>query len=386
MNVKRVAILGSTGSIGINALKVIDRYPNRFRVVGLTAYNNVRLLEKQIRKYQPFFAAVHPENIGRLKRAVHSQRTKILDAHLEMERITTHPSVDLVILGISGSIALEPFLSAIRCGKTVALANKEAIVMAGDVIMKEAQRHQAAIIPVDSEQSAIFQCLSGNNRKELKKVYLTASGGPLYDRSKKDFDQLSVEKILKHPRWQMGKKITVDSATLMNKGLEIIEAKWLFGLKVEEIDVLIHPQAIIHSMVEYQDGSIMAQMGITDMQLPIQYALTYPNRLPSGLKTVNFDQLGQFTFAKPDIKKFPSLALCYDVAKKERTFPCVLNAANEEAVRAFLERRINFSKIHKIVEKVVCRHKASPKTDLKEILDADAWARQEARKVLSPLC
>ena len=277
---------------------------------------------------------------------------------------------------------MQPFLDAIRCGKTIAPANKEALVVAGHLIMREAKRHNSVIVPVDSEQSAIFQCLDGRKRNELKKVYLTASGGPLHKVFKKRFDEMTVSQILKHPRWKMGKKITVDSATLMNKGLEVIEAQWLFGLNVKNIEVVIHPEAVIHSMVEFIDGSILAQLGITDMRLPIQYALTYPQRYETRLRQIDFSKLRQLTFDKPDFDKFPALALCFYVARKGGTLPCVLNAANEQAVEAFLKHRLKFLDIYNIVERVVTRHKNVQKPKLRDIYEADIWARQHACKLI----
>lgn len=381
MAVKNVVILGSTGSIGVNTLKVIDRYPSRFKVFGLTAYNNTELLSRQIRRYKPAYVASAETGIDYLKRNCNG-RIKILDVEAGMSEIVSHPDVDIVVIGMRGSQALEPFLAAVRCGKTVAPANKEALVIAGDILMREAKKHKAKIIPVDSEQSAIFQCLEGHRHTDLEKVYLTASGGALHKIDAGRFDRLTVEEILNHPRWKMGKKITVDSASLMNKGFEVIEAKWLFDLDVKDIEVLIHPEAIIHSMVGFKDGSIIAQLGVTDMRLPIQYALTYPERLSSGLPQVNFLDLKSLSFEKPDLKKFPALKLAVHCASKGGTLPCVLNAADEEAVAAFLEKRISFSAIYKVVEKVVLKHTIKKNPDLKDLAAADAWAREKASEFI----
>lgn len=381
MNVKKIVVLGSTGSIGINTLKVIEAFPHRFKVVGLTAFDNFKLLEQQIRKFQPTHVAVSHQGIEYLKGRIRA-KTKVLDAESGICRIAALDDADIVVVGIRGSAALLPFLNAVRAGKTVAPANKEAIVIAGAIIMEEAKKYGAVIIPVDSEQSAIFQCLNGAKHNALKKVYLTASGGPLYNLAKSRFDDVSLQQILKHPRWKMGKKITVDSATLMNKGLEIIEAKWLFGLDVNSIEILIHPEAIIHSMVEFKDGSIIAQLGVTDMRLPIQYALTYPQRLKTGLKEMDFFKLKKLTFKRPDFRKFPALGLCFQVGRKGGTLPCVLNAANEEAVEAFLSRRLRFSKIYDIVERVVLKHKTIAMPNLKEIGQADRWAREQAQRLI----
>src|SRR3989338_4515432 len=374
---KRIVVLGSTGSIGINTLDVVNRFPNQFKVIGLTAYNNFRLLEKQILKFSPSYVAVSAQGIDYLRKNGNLKRTKILDAQSEICTMAALSEADMVVVAIRGSAALRPFLAAVQAGKTVAPANKEALVIAGHIIMSEAKKHGATIIPVDSEQSAIFQCLEGRNRNELKKVYLTASGGPLRGIPKNRFDQLTVEKILAHPRWKMGKKITVDSATLMNKGLEVIEAKWLFNLDAGNIEILIHPEAIIHSMVEFKDGSVLAQLGITDMRLPIQYALTYPKRYDSGLRKMDFLKLKNLTFVKPNFDKFPAVNLCFYAAKTGGTVPCVLNAANEEAVEAFLSRRLPFSKIYRTVERTVRKHKAIQNPSLAALENADAWAREE---------
>ncbi len=382
MRLKKVVILGSTGSIGINTLKVIERFPNRFKVVGLTAYNNFKLLERQIRKFSPAYVAVSAKGVRYLKKHVGTRQTRILNVDEDLEDLVARKCVDIVVIAMRGSAALKPFLSAVRAGKTVAPANKEALVIAGDILIREAKRHKATIIPVDSEQSAIFQCLEGRNRDELKKVLLTASGGALLNVPKSRFDRLSVAQILDHPRWKMGKKITVDSATLMNKGFEIIEAKVLFQLSIDQIQVVIHPEAIIHSMAEFKDGSIIAQLSITDMRLPIQYALTYPERLESGLRPANFFELGQFNFKKPDAAKFPALALSIHVGRRGGTLPGVLNAADEVAVDAFLNGKIKFSDIYRTVEKVVRRHRIVKDPTLKKILETDQWARQETEGLI----
>jgi 1-deoxy-D-xylulose-5-phosphate reductoisomerase len=378
MRRKKVVILGSTGSIGISTLKVIERFPDRFKVVGLTAYNNFKRLERQIKKFSPAHVAVSPKGVRYLKQHLGSRRPNILNVEEDLERLVALKDVDIVVIAMRGSAALGPFLSAVRAGKTVAPANKEALVIAGDILIREAKRYKAKIIPVDSEQSAIFQCLEGRSRDELTRILLTASGGALLNVPKSRFDRLSVRQILNHPRWKMGKKITVDSATLMNKGFEIIEAKVLFQLSIDQIQVVVHPEAIIHSMAEFKDGSIIAQLSITDMRLPIQYALTYPQRLESGLRSPDFFELGQFRFRKPDLNKFPSLSLAIYAGRRGGTLPSVLNAADEIAVEAFLDKRIKFSDIYRIVERVVHRHKTAKDPTLKKILEADQWARQEA--------
>lgn len=364
MSVKNVAILGSTGSIGINVLKVIDRHPGRFRVKALTAYNNKDLLHKQAAKYKPKYLAVGSQDAD------------------ELAAISSAKDVDIVVIAVRGAAALKPFLAAVEAGKIVAPANKEALVIAGEIIMAKAARHGAVIVPIDSEQSAIFQCLDGQ-KAPVKKVHLTASGGPLRDVPVKQFDRMKVKDILRHPRWKMGPKITVDSATLMNKGFEFIEAQRLFGLRHDQISVVIHPEAIIHSMVEFADGSILAQLGVTDMRLPIQYALSYPERLETGLEPLDFGRLKQLNFAKPDLGKFPALGLALEAARQGGTMPCVLNAADEEAVERFLEGKLKFTGIYKVIEKVVSHHKIIQRPSLDDILAADTWARQQARTVMT---
>ena len=363
MPVKKIAILGSTGSIGINTLKVVDRYPDRFKVVALTAYSNKELLKAQVAQYNPRFSLLGAQD-----------EDKLVD-------IVSSKHVDIVVIAIRGAAALAPFLAAARAGKIIAPANKEALVIAGELIMAEARKHGAVIIPVDSEQSAIFQCLDGQ-KSPVKRIHLTASGGPLKDVPVKKFSRMSVEDILRHPRWKMGPKITVDSATLMNKGFEFIEAQRLFGLRHDQINVVIHPEAIVHSMVEFVDGSVLAQLGVTDMRLPIQYALTYPERLSTGLPPLDFVALGRLNFDEPDFKKFPALALSLDVAKQAGSMPCVLNAANEEAVEEFLRGNIKFTDIYKVVEKVVLRHKMIKQLSLDKIQKSDQWARQQALEIL----
>ena len=379
---KNLVILGSSGSIGINTLNVVRRFPKEFKVIALTAFNNLTLLEKQIEEFSPQYVAVGRLGIDDLKRRLNGRKTKVLDVDLDVSRIVGLPEVDIVVIGMRGSAALIPFLSAVRAGKTVAPANKEALVIAGDLLLQEAKKYHARIIPIDSEQSAIFQCLEGRNRSDLKRIYLTASGGPLHNVARPRFGRLTVQQILRHPRWKMGKKITVDSASLMNKGFEVIEAQRLFGLEVDDIEVVIHPEAVVHSMVEFTDGCVLAQLGIADMRLPIQYALTYPARLESGLKPLDFFRMGPLNFSRPDVKKFPALNLCFHVARKGGSLPCVLNAADEEAVDAFLNGRLGFSKIYKVVEKVVLKHRIIKMPGLDELFEADRWARAEAQSAI----
>ena len=383
MRPKRIVILGSTGSVGINALRVIRRFPEKFKVVGLSAYDNCRLLEKQIKQFSPTHVAANAHGIRYLKSHVSSRKTKMWDVERDLDRLVVLKEVDTIIIAMRGSAALSPFLSAVRAGKTVAPANKEALVVAGNILLREARKFKARIIPIDSEQSAIFQCLDGKDRRELKRVLLTASGGALINVPKSRFHKLSIKQILNHPRWKMGKKITVDSATLMNKGFEVIEAMVLFQLSVDQIEVVVHPEAIIHSMAEFKDGSVIAQMSITDMRLPIQYALTYPERWDTGLKAVDFFDIKKLTFLRPDWKRFPALSLAIEVGRKCGTLPCVLNAADEEAVEAFLKGKLKFTDIYEVVEGVVRQHRRVMQPDLQAIYRADQWAREQARGLIA---
>lgn len=380
---KKIIILGSTGSIGTNALDVISRYPREFSVVGLAAHSNAKLLAQQARRFRPGAVAICNESkANELRRSLSGTAIKVLSGQEGVSELARSKGADITLVSIVGAAGLIPTLHAIDSVKTVALANKEPLVMAGGIITARAKKNGTRIIPVDSEHSAIFQCLNGHNRQDLKKIYLTGSGGPLKNIDSRRFDSLSPEEVVNHPRWKMGKKISVDSATLMNKGLEIIEAKWLFGVSVDKVDVLIHPEAIIHSMVEFIDGSIMAQLSQTDMRLPIMYAFSYPKRVRSVLPGLDFVKLGKFTFAPPDMKKFPCLKMAYEAAGKGGSHPVVLNAANEEAVLAFLGNKIKFTKIPKIIEKVLSKHKAKAKPTLDEILQIDAWARGRARGLI----
>ncbi|MCU0666604.1 MAG: 1-deoxy-D-xylulose-5-phosphate reductoisomerase [Candidatus Omnitrophica bacterium] len=375
---KRIAILGSTGSIGKNALEVINLFPDRFKVVFLSANSNVKLLEEQALRFSPECISVCDKDAllklkGKIKGSI---RLVSEDA---IEEMLSSCRADLVVLAISGSAALRPLLCSINAGCDVAMANKEALVCAGEIIMARARSKKIKILPVDSEQSAIWQCLEGEDRNFLKKVYLTASGGPFLEAPLRNLKNISVEKVLAHPRWNMGRKISVDSATLVNKGLEVIEAMHLFGLDVNQIKVLIHPQAIVHSMVEFVDGSLKAQASVTDMRIPIQYALSYPERLPAKSSLfLDFYKLKELNFDKPDLKKFPCLGFALEVAKKMGNAPCIFSAASEKATEAFLEKRIGFLDIPKVIEYVLSKSCYIKTIDLGVLLREDAWAKETA--------
>ncbi|MBI4335178.1 MAG: 1-deoxy-D-xylulose-5-phosphate reductoisomerase [Candidatus Omnitrophica bacterium] len=383
---KKIAILGSTGSIGVNTLNVISAFKDKFQVVGLSANSNLNLLKEQIDRFRPKVAcladrqacAMSGDKSGLIKGV---RRTKIVSGLDGLIEVATHPEADLVVMAIVGSASLIPLLKAIEAKKEIALASKEAMVSAGEIVVRAAGKNNVKIIPVDSEHSAIFQCLNGRPRGELKKIYLTGTGGPLRKVSGRQFDTLTAGEVLNHPKWKMGKKISVDSATLMNKGLEVIEAKWLFSAPLEKIEVLIHPEALVHSMVEFIDASILAQVSVPDMRLPIQYALAYPERLPQKFSLyMDFMKSGRITFSRPNTRKFPCLALAYSAAREGGTHPAVLNASNEEAVMSYLEGRIKFTDIPRIVEKALSRHRGKITPDLNDILNADAWSREEVRR------
>lgn len=378
---KRIAILGSTGSIGVNALDVISALRDEFKVIGLSTNSNVSALTQQIKRFRPKIAcAMSEDKAAWLKNSIGKGHTKIVAGIGGLLEIVTHSDVDLVLVAIAGSISLLPLLEAIKAKKQIALASKEALVSGGEVVMKAAKRNNVKILPVDSEHSAIFQCLNGDSRKSLKKIYLTGSGGPLRKLSKKAFHALAPEEVINHPKWSMGKKISVDSATLMNKGLEVIEAMRLFSINLDSIEVLIHPEAVVHSMVEFVDGSVLAQMAVCDMRIPIQYALGYPERMPQKFDLrLDLKKINGFTFSRPDLKKFPCLKLAYRAAGDAGTYPAVLNASNEEAVLNFLDGRIRFTKIPEVIEKVLSRHRSKDKPALTDILEADKWSREEAK-------
>jgi len=380
--VKRISILGSTGSIGQSALAVVDAHADRLQVVGLAAGENAELLAAQIARYQPRIAAM--ASGAALDRLKHNGASSVTFAGTGREglvAVASHPDADLVLCASSGTDGLEAVLAAIEHGKTVALANKEVLVMAGGIVTEAARRRGAAILPVDSEHNAIHQCLHGRPAAELKRLILTASGGPFRGRSPADLAGVTPDDALKHPTWRMGRKITIDSATLMNKGLEVIEAHWLFGVRADQIDVVIHPQSVVHSMIELTDGSIIAQLGITDMRLPIQYAFSYPDRWPAPLPSLDLARAGTLEFDTPDTQAFPCLRLAYRALEAERSLPVVLNAANEVAVARFLDGRIGFTSIPLVIERTMDAHRPAQVTTLAEVRAVNDRAREYALEI-----
>ena len=376
---KRIAILGSTGSIGRSALAVVDAHPGRLRVAGLAAGDNASLLAEQIGRYRPRVAAIaSAAGLGRLKAALGSSPTAVASGPEGLVVVATHPDVDIVICASAGTAGLEAVLAAIEAGKTIALANKEVLVMAGALVTAAARRRGVAILPVDSEHNAIHQCLHGRNPSEVRRLVLTASGGPFRELTQGDLERVRPEAALQHPTWQMGRKITIDSATLMNKGLEVIEAHWLFGVDAERIDVLIHPQSIVHSMVELTDGSVIAQLGVTDMRLPIQYACSYPDRWETQLPTLDLARAGRLEFHQPAHDRFPCLALAYRALRAGGTVPVVLNAANEVAVETFLDGKLGFTAIPRVIQKTMDAHQVEPVSTIETVRRVDRWAREQA--------
>ncbi len=379
---KNIAILGSTGSIGQSSLEVIKNLPEQFRVTYLTANKNIDLLQKQIAQFHPRGVVVLDSCNASLLRKVLGEKTEVHAGEEGLLEIVGRDDVDIVVSSLVGFAGLRPTIAAIRHRKTIALANKETLVVAGQLMMSLVKEYGVRLIPIDSEHSAIMQCIVGEESSHIAKLILTASGGPFLNKQLKDFDSVTVEEALNHPNWTMGKKVTIDSATLMNKGLEVIEAHWLFDLPPERIEVVIHPQSIIHSMVEFIDGSLKAQMGLPDMKIPIQYALTYPARLQMNGKRVNFPKLNSMTFFEPDRKKFRCLQIAFDVLSLGGTTPAIMNAANEIAVEAFLDRKISFKKIPELVDKAVSAHKSVSLPDLGDIVEADASTRKYVRSLL----
>ena len=384
---KKISILGSTGFIGTNTLKIIAAFPERYKVVGLAAGSNVATLSEQIKMYKPDVVSVtSPALAEKLKDLLSSHPSPpILVDQAGMIEVATYPEADLVVSAMVGSVGLIPTMAAIRSGKRLALANKETLVVAGKLVMEAAQANGVDIIPIDSEHSAIFQVFKGQRKEDVSRLILTASGGPFLNYDSKHLTTITPEEALKHPVWKMGKKITIDSATLMNKGLEVIEAHWLFNLPPEFIQVLIHPQSIIHSMVEYCDGSTLAQMSLPDMRLPISYALAYPERLKNDLPSLNLASLGKLTFFEPDFERFPTLGLAYQSLQEEASMCAVLNGANEVAVGAFLKKQISFPEISLVIKKSMDKHNPRGIKDIEDAMEVDVWARQTANKIVNAL-
>ena len=381
---KHITILGSTGSIGTQSLQVIQDEPDKYEILALSAWKDLELLKEQILKFKPKYAVVRDDKLAReLKNNLNNKiNCHILYGEYGLTKISTLTDIDTVIVAITGMAALKPTLEAINAKKQICLANKEIIVSAGEIIMKRAKDNQINIIPIDSEHSGLFQCITPEHYENIEKLIITASGGPFYHLKESALESVSVEEALNHPNWQMGKKISIDSATLMNKGLEVIEAFWLFGVPLNKIEVLVHPQSYIHSLVQYDDGSMIAQLSNHDMRIPIHFALNYPNRARSSLPRINLVKIGQLTFKKLDTKKFPSIDLCYKAIEQGGTLPVVLNAANEVAVSAFLNRRLSFGNIIKVVSLTMEAHQNILNPTINDIIYQD----REARKIAEEIC
>ncbi len=380
---KKIAILGSTGSIGVNTLNVMRKLGKDYKIIGISAQKNVDLLIKQIIEFRPAIVALGAEKAAQeLKKRLHRFHPlpRIYEGTSGLIEFARNPVSDFLVSALVGAAGLLPTLAAIEAGKDIALANKEILVMAGDLLIKTAKKRGIKILPLDSEHSAIFQCLRAEKIENVRHVILTASGGPFYKYKKSQLEKVTVKETLHHPTWQMGKKITVDSATLMNKGLEAIEASHLFGMDINRINVLIHPQATVHSLVELVDGSILAQLAIADMRIPIQFALTYPQRYPSRLQGLKLEKIAHLTFYKPNLKNFPCLGLALKAGRIGGTMPVVLNAADEIAVEAFLVGKIKLTDIPKIIESIMAEHKVNKRPSLKKILEIDQWTRNRTRE------
>lgn len=374
---KRITLLGSTGSIGKSALEVISRFPEHFKVQYLSANDNVDLLAEQAKRFRPRGVVIVNQNLESvLREKLRGEAIEVLSSKEALCDIASRSDTDFVIGAMVGFSGLKPTLEALKAGKNVGLANKETLVVAGEIVTQLSKQYGGKLLPIDSEHSAIFQCLVGEKKENIRKIILTASGGPFRTLPKEQFSEITVESALKHPNWKMGKKITIDSATLMNKGLEVIEAKWLFDVAIEQIEVVVHPQSIIHSMVEYCDGSIKAQLGTPDMKIPIQYALTYPDRFEADYPRIDWKTLSRLDFEMPDTDRFRCLSLAFESIKAGGSYPCVLNAANEVAVELFLKGRIPFLKIPELIEQALQEHKANGELTVESLIEYDAETRQ----------
>lgn len=381
---KNITVLGSTGSIGRSTLDVISHNRESFRVVALTAGRNIKLLESQIREFKPRVVAVADSRTAEAL-AKKVRKIEILSGPDGISQVAAYSGSDFVISSIVGAAGLMPTISAIRAGKNVGLANKEALVMAGGIVMKAAARNKVRVIPVDSEHSAVFQCIGSHTPDQISRIILTASGGPFVNKTLKDLKDIKAQDALKHPNWSMGRKISIDSATLMNKGLEVIEACWLFNMPAGKVDVLVHPQSVVHSLVEFRDRSCLAQMSTPDMRGPISYALAYPSRLKDPIPGLRLDQVRTLTFSEPDHRTFPCLSYAYEAMREGGTMPCALNAANEVAVNAFLDGRIGFTRIPYLLKKTLDSHDVRPASALGAVLEADRWARETTEKNITRL-
>lgn len=377
---ERISILGSTGSIGKNTLEVIKQHPDQFEVVALAAGTNVQEMIQQIKNFKPKLVSLATKEFADQVRKEVGEKVQIVWGEEGLLEVATHPEATFLVSALVGSLGLKPTLAAIQAGKKIGLANKETLVTAGHLVTSAAQEKGIPLLPIDSEHSALFQCMNGERREEIIRLILTASGGAFRDWTREQLKQATVDKALKHPNWNMGAKVTIDSATLMNKGLEVIEAHWLFDVPYDQIDVMIHPQSIIHSMIEYCDGAVMAQLGTPDMKVPIQYALSYPRRFPLKTERLDLIRLSRLDFREPDMERFPCLRMAYEAGKIGGTMTTVLNAANEVAVENFLNHKCSFIDIEEIIEKTLEKHQSISSPSLEEIEEADQWARAFARE------
>jgi len=376
---RTIALLGSTGSIGVSTLALVREFPERFKVHGMVAGRNMALLARQIKEFTPAVVAIErAEDIAPLGKLLGKHKVEILSGQGGASAVATASEVDVVLAAIVGGAGLMPTLQGVLAGKEIALANKEALVMAGELFVKAAKKNGVRLLPVDSEHSAIFQCLQGNQRSDVDKLILTASGGPFLCTPLDRLASVTINQALKHPNWKMGRKITIDSATMMNKGLEVVEAHWEFDMEPAGIQVVIHPQSVVHSMVRYQDGAIMAQLGIADMRIPIAYALAYPHRIKGSWEPLDLTKQGELNFLPVEKKRYPALALAYAALNEGGTMPAVLNAANEVAVAAFLAGRIGFREIHRIIDRTMQRHQTRHAKNVDDVIDVDRWARETA--------
>jgi 1-deoxy-D-xylulose-5-phosphate reductoisomerase len=381
---KTISILGSTGSVGVTTLDVVGRFPERFRVAAMAAGRNLDLLAKQVARFHPELVSVAtPELARELETRLRGERVTVMHGLEGAIAVATHHAAELVMSALVGAMGLTPTMAAIKAGKDIAFANKEVLVIAGELITAAVRENRVRLLPVDSEHNAIFQCLEGRGRESLKRIILTASGGPFRELAAEKFATITIEQALNHPTWRMGSKITIDSATLMNKGLEVIEARWLFDLSAAQVAVVIHPQSVIHSMVEMIDGSVIAEMAIPDMAIPIAYALAYPERLPlAHLRPLSFAENPRLTFEEPDLTRFPCLRLAYEALEAGHTMPACLNAANEELVAGFLAGRVRFVDIPRHLESVMSRHQNAAARTLEDLLETDSWGRARARELI----